>query len=62
MADVDMGDFPTIENGISHAGTKRKAEGDPDESSAPRRIKVSELSAAAFATLDHICGLRPMLT
>jgi hypothetical protein len=51
MADVDMGGVPTIDNGISHAGTKRKAESDPDESSAPRRIKVSELSAAAFATL-----------
>ncbi|KAI8686929.1 DNA-mis-repair domain-containing protein [Fusarium sp. Ph1] len=40
MADVDMGGVPTIDNGISHAGTKRKAESDPDESSAPRRIKA----------------------
>ncbi|RSL39467.1 hypothetical protein CEP53_014034 [Fusarium sp. AF-6] len=40
MADIQMGGVPTLDNGISHAGTKRKAEDDTDKGSGPRRIKA----------------------
>ncbi|RSL98777.1 hypothetical protein CDV31_012454 [Fusarium ambrosium] len=40
MADIQMGGVPTLDNGISHTGTKRKAEDDTDEASGPRRIKA----------------------
>ena len=47
--DVEMGGVPTT----ALSGTKRKAESQPDESRALRRIKVGKYEAASHCGLTH---------